>query len=78
ELLRAGKDPMAELRTLQGVYEDDDRARLWRQFYERAEHLLAVPVGGDDLDQPRESVLAFAATRVLWKPLYEHEAVPVS
>ena len=78
ELLRAGKDPMAELRTLQSVYEKDDRARLWRQFYERAEHLLAVPVGGDDLDQPRESVLAFAATRVLWKPLYEHEAVPVS
>ena len=75
ELLRADTDPFAELRTLQYAYDDDDRAGLWRPFYPRAEDLLAVPVGGDDLDQPGESVLALAAARLLWRPIAQHEVV---
>lgn len=76
ELLDSGKDPFAERRELVYAYRDD-RSSHWRQFYPEVEDLLAVPLGTDDLDQPEESLLAFAAARLIWLPIGAHEAVMV-
>ncbi|MFT4215684.1 MAG: exodeoxyribonuclease V subunit gamma [Micropruina sp.] len=75
-MLTDSKDPFADLRDLQFAYRDD-RNEQWARFYPEADDLLAVPVGADDLDQPDESVLAFAAARLIWEPIASYEAVSV-
>lgn len=74
DLAAAGTDPFDQLRELGYLYRED-RSPQWQQFYADVADLLAVRVGGDDLDQPAEDVLAIAASRAIWLPLSAHETV---
>lgn len=81
EVLNAGKDPFDEVRLLQRTYSDQYQKfgpdPVWAQFYPRAEDLLAVQQGHDNLDQPDEPLLAPAAARLIWQPISSHQVVAV-